>query len=83
MDTLIAVPLLTAILQAIKTAGFPSRFVPLLGMIIGGIYTLGILGRFDFLTLLHGFVLGLSATGVYELVKKPVETGVEKIQKLI
>lgn len=83
MDTLVAVPLLTAILQAIKTAGFPSRFIPLLGMIIGGIYTLGILGRFDFMTLLHGFVLGLSATGVYELVKKPVEVGVTELKKLV
>jgi hypothetical protein len=65
------VVLVAGICQAIKFAGLQSRFVPLLSVV------LGIAGAFvfdgvNFLSTGAGVILGLSTSGLYDVVKTSI-----------
>ena len=66
------VVLIIAICQAIKIAGLPSRWIPLLAV------ALGIAGAFFFgngsglLTIGSGVIVGLTSAGFFDLVKQTV-----------
>jgi len=60
-----------ALCQAAKVAGLQGRWVPLLGVALGiggSLYFDGV----NFLATAGGVMLGLSSSGLYQLVKKTV-----------
>lgn len=65
------VTIIVAICEAVKMAGIPSRFIPLLSV------GLGLSGAFffdglSFLSTAAGVIIGLTATGGYRLVKTSI-----------
>lgn len=75
METTIVTSLIVTIIvascEAIKIAGCPSRFIPLISVIlsIGLVY---VFGEMSFLSTLAGVIIGLSTTGGYRLVKTSI-----------
>lgn len=62
------VVLVVAVCEAVKQAGLPSRFVPLLSVVLALVGTY-FFGGVSFLSTAAGVLLGTSATGAYRLVK--------------
>lgn len=65
------VAVIIAICQALKYAGFPSRFIPLVSIalgIAGALY----FGKSDLLTVLAGIVTGLTASGLFSAFKATI-----------
>lgn len=74
---LVLVPVLIGILEAIKRAGFNSKFIPLLSIILGigmGIAFTGFELKAGIMT---GLFIGLSAVGLYSGVKN-VSIGIKE-----
>lgn len=73
MDLTIAVPLIMAIVQAVKTAGMSHRWAPLLSIGLGlvGFYFL-LPGADTASSLFEGLVAGLTASGLYSGAKTTV-----------
>jgi hypothetical protein len=65
------VVLVAAICEAAKYAKLPSRWVPLLSIVLGLIGAFYFDG-FNFLATAAGVVVGLSTSGLYDVVKKTV-----------
>lgn len=65
------VVVIVAICEAMKIAGVPSRFIPLLSVALGiaGAWTFD---NVNFLSTFAGIVLGLTTTGGYRLVKTSI-----------
>lgn len=57
-----------SICESIKAIGVPSRYIPLISVILGilGSWTFD---HINFLTTLTGVILGLATTGGYRLIK--------------
>lgn len=75
MDITIAVPLIIAIVSAIKTAGMSSRYAPILSICLGvGLfYFFG--DNFDVVdSIFIGLIAGLSASGLYSGAKASLGT---------
>ncbi len=72
METTIAIALVTGITQALKMAvKIPSRFVPLISIVLGlALISLGNVSLQD--TIITGIVVGLSASGLYQVGKKTI-----------
>lgn len=65
---LASVPVVIGIVSALKAAFLPSRFAPLVSLVLGlGVAFL--IGGFSGLAVLGGLVIGLSASGAYSQVK--------------
>lgn len=65
METLIAIPFITAIVSAFKMAGLPSKYAPVASIIIG-IFLVSVTSDIWWTDeILIGVVLGLSASGLY------------------
>lgn len=60
----IAVAMVVALTQVIKMTGFPSRFLPLLTVVLGSL-----LAAYLKLDPMNGLIIGLTATGLYSGVK--------------
>lgn len=78
--TILALPaVIVALVQVIKRTGFvPDKFLPLLDVV------LGIAGGLLVVSLnvggaVAGLLAGLSAAGVYDLVKEPAQTVINKL----
>ena len=74
---LVLIPVLIGILEAIKKAGFNSKFIPLLSILLGvliGIVYSGFELKEGVMT---GLFIGLSAVGLYSGVKS-VRIGIEQ-----
>lgn len=67
MNIEIYIPLVVGLTEVAKRAYFPSRFVPLLSIILGGL-----IATYLQQDLLQGVILGLSAQGLYSGIKKTV-----------
>jgi hypothetical protein len=65
------VVLVIALCEALKRAGFPNRFIPLLavGLSIVGAF---IFDGVNFLATSAGIILGLGSSGLYDVVKKSI-----------
>lgn len=59
------VPVITGVVQAIKTAGLPSRFAPLASICLGVLACVGLLQQEIAIEILQGVVVGLAASGLY------------------
>jgi len=75
MDVAIAgftlIPILVGFGQVLKIAGIPSRFLPLVLLVIAVILAF-IAEGFGVIQLLTGATAGLSASGLYDLGKKTI-----------
>lgn len=61
------IPIIVGLSQVIKNMGFPSRFIPLLNLVLGiGISFLAFEGIQWHEKIIQGFVVGLSASGIYD-----------------
>ena len=69
-----AVPIVAALVQAIKLLAVPSKFLPLISVFLG-LAICFLLASFTFTPLiwLSGIVAGLSASGLYDQIRKGVE----------
>lgn len=65
------VVIVIAICEAVKYAGLPSRWIPLLATVLGLAGTIYFTGG-NFLTAGAGVMVGLSITGGYRLVKTTI-----------
>lgn len=72
VSTMILVPLMMAVLEAIKRAGVPGKFIPLIALILGAaggllwaLRRLVVDGDTLFTGLIHGMIVGMSAVGLY------------------
>jgi hypothetical protein len=73
-ESALSVPVIIALIQMLKTMGLPSKWAPLLSIIlgIGGNFLFKFAG-YEWQTLLvSGLVAGLAASGLYDLGKAPV-----------
>lgn len=59
------IPIAVALVEVAKRTGLPTRFAPLLAVVLGLLGTVA-LGHFD---IINGVVVGLSAAGLYSGVK--------------
>lgn len=59
------VPVVTGLVELVKTAGFPSRFAGVLSLLLGlgGAFLIG--GEAISVLVLQGIIVGLSASGLY------------------
>ena len=67
-----AIPLVTGIVEMLTSMGFSKRFAPLISLIVG--VAVGVIGFSDGSTLkgiVVGCAIGLSASGFYSAVKMP------------
>ncbi len=55
-----------------QTDLIPSRFIPLLALVLGMIGTIIFVGRLSFLSGFVGVILGLASTGGYRLIKTTI-----------
>jgi hypothetical protein len=65
------VVVIVAICEASKAAGVPSRFIPLISVVLG-ICGVWVFDHVNFLSTLAGVILGLATTGGYRLIKTSI-----------
>lgn len=71
MDNNILIAVITGLVQAIKmTQKVPGEYLPLIAIVLGMGFGLGL--SFTFMGLIDGFVYGLSAVGLYEVIVRPI-----------
>jgi hypothetical protein len=68
----VAIAVVIGLLEVVKIAGLPTRFVPLSGLILGSGISFLFPAETIGLTILSGLVIGLSACGLYSGVKTTV-----------
>jgi len=66
------VVLIIALCQAVKMAGLPSRWIPLLAVFLGiaGAFAFG--GGSNLLIIGSGVIVGLTSAGMFDIVKQTV-----------
>lgn len=64
------VPITTALVQVVKKIGLPDKFAPILSVVFGLGLSYLINGGAIFTWVLGGVLVGLSASGLYDHVKK-------------
>lgn len=78
--TLLSVPaIIVGLVEVLKRAGTPDRFLPALDVALGILFTWLIAPTDPRMMVVEGIVLGLSAGGLYDLGKEPVKTIVGKL----
>ncbi len=75
-DITIAVPILIALVSAAKTAGLPSRYAPLLSVVLGIVAFMLFATGYPLDKVFEGLLAGLAASGLYSGVKA---TGGDKL----
>ena len=76
------IPIIVGISQVIKNIGFPSKFIPLLNVLIGvGISFLVFEGIGWHEQVLQGLVVGLSASGIYDQSKNLNQTFTKEVDE--
>lgn len=73
MDFLAAIPIITGLVQSLKMAGFPTRFSPIVAIILGVLYSGFANNVFNFMTVMVGITYGLASVGLYEAGKQTVQ----------
>ena len=68
------VPIIVAIVEALKSAGFPAKYSVFVSLILGlgGGYLIS--GSFDQVAVVQGVILGLSASGLYSGARSMIKT---------
>jgi len=83
METFVAIPVITGVVQALKMAFLPSKLAGLLSIILGVLFSFGTNHAVTFETTITGVVLGLSASGLYEGVKTGTQPTRSFIGKMV
>jgi hypothetical protein len=78
MEFAYVVPIITALVQSLKMSVMPSRFASLVSILLGVAYSAFSNTSFNFDVVLFGIVIGLAASGTYDVSK----VGVDQIKKL-
>ncbi len=68
---LVLVPVVVGVVKAIKMANLPSRWAPLASLVLGVVGAF-LIGDLSFASALQGIVVGLSASGLYDVGNKTV-----------
>ena len=78
----ISIAIVVGLVEIAKRIGLPTKFCPLLSVVLG----LGVSLISDFSDwkkgLFSGLIVGLSASGLYDIAKKPVVAITSKLPKL-
>lgn len=82
MDFVVVVPVITAVIQALKVAFLPNRFAPVVAIVLGIAYSAFANTVFNFDTVLFGLLVGLSASGLYDAGKLGIKESKTVINKL-
>ena len=69
-ETVILVPVIVGLVEIVKRLGMPSRFCPVLAVVLGIGLSFAGLHPSPLETILEGVVAGLSASGLYDVGKK-------------
>ena len=65
MEILVTIPLITAIVSALKMAGLPAKYAPIASMLVG-ITIIAMVTDFIWTDeIILGVIMGLSASGLY------------------
>lgn len=83
METFAVIPVITGVVQVLKTAFLPGKFAGLVSIIIGVLFSVGVNHVVNVETVLMGIVFGLSASGIYDGVKQGVEPTRSFIGKMV
>ena len=70
MEYALAVPFITALIESLKMAFLPTKYAPLMSIILGIIYSVVSNNSYTFQAVVWGAILGLSASGLYDSTKK-------------
>lgn len=81
IDAVTIVPVITTVVEVIKRAGLPHKFLPLVSIVLGVVASAFTNTSLNFDVVLYGVVMGLSAVGLFEGIKTPVEVGRKMIGK--
>ncbi len=65
------VVIILALCEGIKRAGVPSRYIPLVSLVVG-IIAASAFGGANFLSVSSGVLLGLSSTGLFRVIKTSI-----------
>lgn len=68
----IYIPLIVAVIEALKQAGAPKRYLPLISLVIGIAVVTVSDGLLTTNSVLQGAILGLSASGLYSGAKSVI-----------
>ena len=83
IETAVAISVITGVIQALKIAGLPSRFAPLLAIAFGIAFSAFANTVFNFQTVLFGIITGLSSMGLYDGVKVGTSEGKTLVGKIL
>jgi hypothetical protein len=64
------VPIIVGIVEALKTAGLPSKYAPVVSLMLGVLATVSVFGNSIVWEVMNGLLVGLSASGLYSGIKK-------------
>lgn len=83
LDELTISSVISAVVQVVKTAGFPSKWCGVLSIALGIIVSIGYNHSFGFNPILTGVMYGLAASGVYEGVIRAVPVTTKFVGKMV
>lgn len=66
------IPLVVGVVQVIKIAGLPKRYLPISSVVLGMVGAI-FLGAFDSTSLIQGVIAGLSACGLWSATKSTID----------
>lgn len=70
METFAVIPVITGVVQILKTAFLPGRFAGLVAVILGVLFSVGVNRAVTVETVIMGVIFGLSSAGLYDGVKQ-------------
>lgn len=78
MEFAYVVPIITALVQSLKVSFMPDKFAPLASVLLGVAYSAFSNTTFNFDVVLFGIVMGLAASGTYDVSKM----GINKVKEM-
>ena len=72
MQFVILVPVVLGLVEAVKQAGMPSRYAPILALSLGVAGTFLMSGDYAGASVIQGLIVGLSAVGLWSGVKSSI-----------
>jgi len=69
METVELAAFVAGITEVIKSLGVPSKFCPLIAILVGGVANVCLVGNYEPETVVYGLSIGLVTTGLHKVVK--------------
>lgn len=81
LEDSIAIPVVVGLVEAFKVAGLPTKFAPLLSVILGVVYSIGAIvvsaQTEQINAILKGVIIGLVSSGLYSGVKATIKNPIQ------